>query len=129
MGNPEWTCNNGIGTKGKLYCDASLVEPLSLLCVTSYTFNQYTHDGLLDDFKPPQDPLFKSSDAAKNFQEWDRYLHKESDVEETKRELRLLQTLVGNIHQPLRWLSKYNYGNDVTVTFRGKQHTLLSFWE
>lgn len=127
--SPEWTCSTGIGSNGKLFCDGAAADYLSLLCIVADTFNQYTHDGLLEHFDPPEKSLFLDPTAKKQMETWIHYLHQEGDGQATKSELRTLQILIGDMHQPLHWLAKNDYGEKVTVTFRGKKHTLRSFWE
>lgn len=127
---PELTCSSEIDFS-KRRCDRASIDPMSMLCVTSFTFTQYTHDGLLDDFVTGKHPLIDDSTTAKvDLQLWDSYLHKEGSVDgQTKKELRLLQILIGDMHQPLHWLERNGYGKDVTVVFRGEERSLLSFWE
>jgi len=125
---PEWTCSTGLGINGKVHCDNKEAADDSILCVLSVTFKKYAHDAVLREYPIASDPLWNSES---NF-DWKNYIkdhHFEGMFGSATAELRWMVTLIGDMHQPLHWLRENDYGRDIKVTFRGKEYTLLSFWE
>lgn len=130
--NPEWTCDKGIGHKGKVHCDGTQVAWNSILCASVATFEKYSHDALLKEFPETKDPVLKHSGDEKFWENVTQYLkqHNMDKPWTTKdQELRWLASLIGDMHQPLHWLAQRGYGKDLTVVYQGKDYTLLDFWE
>eukprot|EP00929_Paragymnodinium_shiwhaense_P067973 TRINITY_DN34166_c0_g1_i1.p1 TRINITY_DN34166_c0_g1~~TRINITY_DN34166_c0_g1_i1.p1 ORF type:complete len:426 (+),score=67.32 TRINITY_DN34166_c0_g1_i1:107-1384(+) len=122
---PEWTCGGegGLGDKtGHVKCDAHGTQNGSLFCALAYFFDHFAHDALLQEYPEPKEPIGtpKQLEELKKipakFQGQDFYL-------------RWLAILVGDLHQPLHWLSEHAYGKSITVRYNDADHDLLTFWE
>jgi hypothetical protein len=88
----------------------------------AYFFEHFTHDLLLKEFPKPQEPIGTPSNLR-------ALLGFPASELTSAMYLRWLAILVGDMHQPLHWLSQHNFGRDVLIHFRDEERTLLSFWE
>jgi len=118
---PAFMCDGTFDLKG---CDGGPggAEADSLFCAALYFFDHFSHDALLSEFPthPKPIPPPKELKPLANIPVSDltiNYL------------LQGLVSLIGDLHQPLHWLVKNDYGAEVKIKFRGRDLTLLTLWE
>jgi hypothetical protein len=122
---PDWSCGSsgGLGDKtGHLKCDGSTADKGSLFCALAYFFEHFAHDALLNEYPKVKDPV----ETPKNLVALDKVPSSEL---KTPNYLRWLISLLGDLHQPLHWLTEHQYGKDVQVIYKGETTDLLTFWE
>lgn len=139
--DPEWSCGRyreagsnatqpesagllHIGDKaGHIQCDNKAADEGSLFCALAFFFYHFAHEKLLEEAYPiPAEPINAplKMKAIKDVPKLERT---------PAHYLRWLTVLIGDLHQPMHWLRDHDYGRTMKVSFRGKQYTLLDFWE
>jgi len=123
--SPEWSCGSrgGLGDKGgHMRCDDYGARHGSLFCALAYFFEHFAHDALLKEFPPPKEPIGtpKELPLLKNIP---------SSSLQPSDYLRWLAILLGDLHQPLHWLSAHAFGREIDVHFRNQSYSLHDFWE
>jgi len=120
---PEWTCSALFGAKDKIRCDQNGAERGSLFCALTYFFGHFAHDTLLNEYPKLEEPHKPPDELA--------VLSRVTISDLTPAMyLRWMTALVADLHQPLHLLRPLEaHGALVKVRHRGKEHSLLSFWE
>jgi len=122
---PEWSCGSrgGLGDKGgHMRCDDHGARFGSLFCALAYFFEHFAHDALLKEFPPPKEPIGtpKELPILKGIP---------SNSLQPSDFLRWLAILIGDLHQPLHWLSEHAFGREIEIHFRNQSFALHDFWE
>merc|ERR1719329_1123727 len=99
---PEWTCSTR-GGLGDLQCDGIATDGGSLFCALAWFFQHFAHDALVKQFPEPKVPLRVPAKLPL----LDSIPAKDHNPEHF---LRWMVALMGNLHQPLHWLSEHDYG-------------------
>eukprot|EP00933_Yihiella_yeosuensis_P053567 TRINITY_DN51817_c0_g1_i1.p1 TRINITY_DN51817_c0_g1~~TRINITY_DN51817_c0_g1_i1.p1 ORF type:complete len:370 (+),score=57.92 TRINITY_DN51817_c0_g1_i1:107-1111(+) len=138
--DPEWMCRDlserikvpstltemgihDIGDKaGSIKCDEHAAKSGSLFCALAYFFEHFTHDALLKEYPAPAEPINtpKTLEALENLPK--------SELQPPQY-LRWMAILIGDLHQPLHWLSEWDYGRKLKVSWKGNEYSLNQLWE
>lgn len=129
---PEWTCGQRDAQKtDHIRCDGHGAENGSLFCGLAFFFEHFADEMLLKEYPAPKTPI----DTPRTIKVFAK-VNVDDLGDETHRTkqraafyLRWLGTLLGDLHQPLHWLAEKNFGEEVKISFRGGDYTLLQFWE
>uniref|UniRef100_A0A7S4Q1K0 Uncharacterized protein n=1 Tax=Alexandrium monilatum TaxID=311494 RepID=A0A7S4Q1K0_9DINO len=115
---PEWNCSSMMGEHGHISCDGHSAAKDSLYCAALHFSDRLGHEVLTEQFPRSKGPPELASLAGLSPSELGH-----------PQLLRWLVILLGDMHQPLRWLRAHDYGREVQLRYKGQTYSLLSFWE